>query len=158
MRGERWWLFYWSFSSMLGPTRFSHSSRRFSMSEICSTSGDERLPERIAELILGCPSGNNSFPRCKRYRCVRTHVKIEIGGAIGSPRSSLLCDFCTIARENLVFLRGSFFAETPLRRYGGPFWLRLRCAIFSCSYLSVHSPSACNGSLSSDPSPGSDCS
>jgi hypothetical protein len=63
-------------------------------------------------------------------------------------------------RESCLFARKFFrrYAPTPTRRYGGPFWLRLRCAIFSCGYLSVHSPFACNGSLSSDPSPGSDCS
>jgi hypothetical protein len=34
-----------------------------------------------------------------------------------------------IGDQNLVFSRGSFFADTPTpaRRYGGPFWLRLRC-------------------------------
>src|SRR5207253_1372543 len=53
------WLFGFVFSSVPDPTRFSHSSSRFSMSETCSTIGEERLPAKPHSFVISskAPSG-----------------------------------------------------------------------------------------------------
>src|SRR6266850_1248818 len=50
---------HFSFLRIPEPTRFSHSSSRFSMSEACSTIGEERLPAKPHSFVISskAPSG-----------------------------------------------------------------------------------------------------
>jgi hypothetical protein len=71
-----------------------------------------------------------------RQSCNQIDEDEESSQHLGSPRSSLLCDLCTIARENLVFLRGSFFADTPLRRQADT------VVLFGCGFAALFSLAA----------------